>query len=257
MNTAEKITAVFTLARKEMTRVLRIWQQTILPSSITMTLYFVIFGNLIGRRVGEMSGISYIDFIVPGLIMMAVITNSYANVSSSFFSAKFMKNIEELLVSPVPESLIIAGYVLGGMFRGLLVAITVTLVSMFFTELSFYNIWVVISMVMLTSILFCLAGLFNGIVARKFDDINLIPTFVLTPLTYLGGVFYSIDLLPEFWQSISHLNPVLYMVNSFRYGFLGQSDISLDVAYGVIAVFIVILFSLSLFLMKRAKGMRR
>ncbi len=208
--------AFTTIVIKEIRRFTRIWGQTLLPPAITMTLYFIIFGNLIGSRIGEMGGFNYMEFIVPGLIMMSVITNSYGNVVSSFFSTKFQRNIEELLVSPIPNWVILSGYVVGGVSRGLAVGLIVTLLSLFFTQLQIHNLWVTVATVALTSVLFSLGGFINAIFANSFDDVSIIPTFILTPLTYLGGVFYSIQLLPEFWQMVSQLNPILYMVNTFR-----------------------------------------
>lgn len=245
-----------TLVRKEVTRILRIWIQTIVPPAITMTLYFIIFGNLIGRRIGEMGGFDYMQYIAPGLIMMSVITNSYANVVSSFFGAKFGKHIEELLVSPLPNSLILLGHVTGGVARGLLVGVVVTMVALFFTDLSVAHPLITASIVLLTAIVFSLAGFINAVFARKFDDISIIPTFVLTPLTYLGGIFYSITLLPEFWQQVSRVNPILYMVNAFRYGVLGVSDIGIGTAYLIIIAFMVALYTLSLNLLKRGVGIK-
>lgn len=245
-----------TLARKEVIRFTRIWQQTVLPPVITTTLYFIIFGNLIGPRIGKMGGYDYMDFIVPGLILMAVITNSYANVASSFFSAKFQRSIEELLVSPTESSTILFGYVAGGVARGLAVGFAVTLVSLFFSELQIYNIAVLVSVIVLTSTLFALGGFTNALFAKKFDDISIVPTFILTPFTYLGGVFYSIKLLPDFWQTVSHFNPVLYMINAFRYGFLGISDIPLWTSYLVILGFIVALFMINLRLISAGYGLR-
>ena len=245
-----------TLVRKEVTRILRIWIQTIVPPAITMTLYFIIFGNLIGRRIGEMGGFDYMQYIAPGLIMMSVITNSYANVVSSFFGAKFGKHIEELLVSPLPNSLILLGHVTGGVARGLLVGVVVTMVALFFTDLSVAHPLITASIVLLTAIVFSLAGFINAVFARKFDDISIIPTFVLTPLTYLGGIFYSITLLPEFWQQVSRVNPILYMVNAFRYGVLGVSDIGIGTAYLIIIAFVVALYTLSLNLLKRGVGIK-
>lgn len=244
------------ISRKEIIRIARIWTQTFVPPIITMTLYFVIFGNLIGSRIGEMGGYDYMAFIVPGIIMMSVITSSYTNVASSFFGSKFQKNLEEILVSPVSNVTIILGYISGGIFRGLGVGLVVTLVSLFFTKLQIFNIFILISSVVLTSILFSLAGLLNGIYARKFDDIAIVPTFILTPLTYLGGVFYSITLLPQFWQTLSLANPVLYMVNTFRYGFLGVSDINLVFAYVMIFAFIFVFFLWASYLLKKGHGMR-
>ena len=241
---------------REVVRFGRIWVQTLVPPAITMTLYFVIFGNLIGSRIGDMDGFSYMAFIVPGLIMMSVITNSYSNVASSFYSSKFQNNIEELLVAPVPTYVIIAGYVGGGVVRGLLVGLIVSLVSLFFVELHIEHLFSVILTVFLTSVLFALAGLLNAIYARSFDNISIIPTFILTPLTYLGGVFYSISLLPSIWQTISHVNPVLYMVNAFRYGFLGVSDVRLSVAYTIIIGFILVFYWWAWYLIRTGRGLR-
>lgn len=245
-----------TIFTKELARFLRIWLQTILPSAITMTLYFIIFGNLIGQRIGTMGGFSYLQYIAPGIVMMAVITNAYSNVVSSFFGAKFQRHIEEILVSPVPNILILAGYVLGGVARGLIVGVVVTVIAMFFTELSIHSFWITITVVALTASLFSIGGFINAIFARKFDDISIVPTFVLTPLTYLGGVFYSIELLPEPWRSLSLVNPVLYMVNAFRYGILGVSDIELTTAFTVIVLFTLGLFVFALFLLARGTGLR-
>ena len=203
MNRYEQYVAFMTIMRKEIRRYLRIWSQTLLPSAITMSLYYVIFGNLIGSRIGEMGGFSYMEFVVPGLIMMAIVTNSYANVVASFFGAKFNNSVEELLVSPIPPYIILCGYVAGGVSRGLLVAVIVTAVSLFFTRLPIYSPLLVILVVALTSILFSLLGFINAVFANTFDDISIVPTFVLTPLTYLGGVFYSLDLLPDFWATVS------------------------------------------------------
>ena len=241
---------------KECNRFLRIWVQTLVPPAITMSLYFVIFGNLIGSRIGDMGGFSYMEFIVPGLIMMSVITNSYSNVASSFYSTKFQKSIEELLVAPVPNYIIVLGYMGGGMTRGMLVGLIVTCVSLLFVDIQIHNIFVIMATVILTSAVFALGGLINAIYANSFDDISIIPTFILTPLTYLGGVFYSITLLPEFWQGVSQVNPIIYMVNAFRYGFLGVSDVDLSVAFGVLGLFIVGLFTLALTLIKRGVGLR-
>ncbi|MEM7468808.1 MAG: ABC transporter permease [Pseudomonadota bacterium] len=245
-----------TIVRKEISRFMRIWLQTILPSAITMALYFVIFGKLIGPRIGLMDGFSYMQYIAPGIIMMAIITNAYSNVVSSFFGAKFQRHIEEILVSPVPTTVIVSGYVVGGVTRGLIVGILVTAVALFFTELKIHSISITIAVVILTATLFSLGGLINAIFAKKFDDISIVPTFVLTPLTYLGGVFYSIQLLPEFWQSVSLANPVLYMVNAFRYGILGVSDINVTHAFLVILSFVAVLFYLCVSLLRRGTGIR-
>jgi ABC-2 type transport system permease protein len=245
-----------TIVRKEITRILRIWGQTVVPPAITMTLYFIIFGNLIGSRIGEMGGFDYMQFIVPGLVMMSVITNSYGNIVSSFFGAKFGRHIEELLISPLPNWIILAGYVTGALSRGLMVGAVVVLVSLFFTRLEIQHPWITLSVLVLTAIVFAMAGLVNAIFAKKFDDIAIIPTFVLTPLTYLGGVFYSISLLPEFWQKVSAFNPILYMVNGFRYGMLGVSDVGIAQAYAIIGAFLVVLAVVCLWLLGRGTGLR-
>ncbi len=252
----ENVVALYTLVAKEYTRIVRIWIQTLVPPAITMTLYFVIFGSLIGRRIGQMDGFGYMQYIAPGLIMMSVITNAYGNVVSSFFGAKFARHIEEMLVSPMPASLVLLGHVAGGVIRGLLVGALVTLIALFFTDLRPVHPFVTLSVVFLTAVVFSLAGLINAVFARKFDDISIIPTFVLTPLTYLGGVFYSITLLPDIWQKVSLANPILYMVNAFRYGILGSSDIGIGHAYTIILAFIVGLYLFALLLLRRGTGIR-
>ncbi len=246
----------WTLVRKEVNRILRIWPQTLLPPAITMTLYFVIFGSLIGKRIGQMGGFDYMAFIVPGLVMMSVITNSYGNMVSSFFGSKFGRHIEELLVSPMPNAAILGGYIAGSLSRGLMVGLIVSMIAMFFSHIQIHNIWIVLTTAVLTSIVFSLAGFINAAFAKKFDDIAIVPTFILTPLTYLAGVFYSINMLPEFWQQVSKFNPILYMVNAFRYGFLGVSDIDIRVAYVIIFVFIAILGSISLYILHKGIGLR-
>ena len=256
MNNRQYQVALMCILRKEVSRFTRIWMQTLLPPAITMTLYFVIFGHLIGSRIGLMDGFSYMSFIVPGLIMMSVITNSYSNVASSFYSSKFQRNVEELLVAPLPSHIIIWGYVGGGVARGLCVGIIVTLVSLFFTQLHIHNVAVLLLSVILTAVLFALGGLINAIYANSFDNISIIPTFVLTPLTYLGGVFYSISLLPEFWQSVSQVNPIIYMVNTFRYGFLGVSDVPVSIALAMIMLFIGGLYFWAYSLIERGTGLR-
>ena len=254
--TSRNFVALRTIWIKECTRFMRIWIQTLLPPAITMSLYFVIFGNLIGSRIGDMGGFSYMEFIVPGLIMMAVITNSYANVSSSFYGAKFQRNVEEMLVAPVPNWIIIAGFVGGGVARALLIGLIVTIVSMFFVDIHIHSLGIILLTLILTATLFATAGLINAIYANSFDDISIIPTFVLTPLTYLGGVFYSLSLLPEFWQWVSKANPIVYMVNGFRYGFLGVSDINQYISIGLLVVFNVILLSIAYTLINRGVGIR-
>jgi ABC-2 type transport system permease protein len=257
MNAAGKLVAFGTILRREVTRILRIWTQTLLPSAITMTLYFVIFGRMVGSRIGEIEpGIGYIDYLVPGLIMMAVITNSYGNISSSFFGAKFGRHVEEMLASPMPGWVILTGYVAGAVLRGLMVAAIVLLISLFFTRIHLYHPWITLSSVLLTSVVFSLAGFVNAVFAKKFDDIALVPTFVLAPLTYLGGVFYSVNALGSPWREISHANPILYMVNAFRYGLLGISDVPLGIAYGVMVGFAVVLAGIGLYLLERGVGLR-
>lgn len=251
------LVALQTIVHREVRRYTRIWPQTLLPPAITMVLYFVIFGNLIGNRIGEMDGIDYIDYIVPGLIMMSVITNSYSNVVSSFFSSKFQRSIEELLVSPVSPHVIVVGFALGGITRGLAVALIVTLLSMFFTDLQVHHLGVTLLVIALTSTIFALGGFINAVFARNFDDISIVPTFVLTPLTYLGGVFYSINLLSPFWQTLSLANPILHMVNAFRYGILGVSDIHIGVAISFMLVAATLMYLWSVHLLKSGRGMRQ
>ena len=256
MNLQQQAVAYQTMVVKEVSRFTRIWIQTLLPPAISMTLYFVIFGNLIGPRIGEMGGFTYMQYIAPGIIMMSIINNAYSNVVSSFFGAKFQKHIEEMLVSPIPNYLILAGYITGGVTRGLLVGFIVSIVALFFTDLHVYSYTLMISVVLLTSILFSLGGMINGIFAKKFDDISIIPTFILTPLTYLGGIFYSIDLLPGIWQKVSLFNPILYMINAFRYGMLGVSDINVTYALGMIGVFVVAMSAFCLYLLNKGIGLK-
>ena len=244
------------IARKEMIRIFRIWIQTLVPPVITITLYFIIFGSFIGSQIGDMNGYSYMAYIAPGLIMMAIITNSYSNTVSSFFSAKFQGNVEELLVSPTPDWVIVLGYVAGGMTRGLSVGFLVSIVSLFFIRLPLYNVFYAVLFALLTSFVFSLAGMINGIFAKKFDDVSIIPTFIITPLTYLGGVFYSISLLPDVWQMLSKINPIVYMINGFRYGFLGTSDINIYSGIVILILFSVVLFATNLYLFKKGIGIR-
>lgn len=245
-----------TIVIREYGRIIRIWGQTIVPSAVTATLYFVIFGSLIGRRVGAMGGFDYMQYIAPGLIMMSVITNSYANVVSSFFGAKFGKHLEEMLVSPLPNWIIVAGYGTGGLVRGLLVGGAVTIVSLLFTHLHVHHVLIIIAAVVLTSLTFALGGFLNALFAKNFDQVNFIPVFVLTPLTYFGGVFYSISLLPDWALKLSYANPILYMVNAFRYGFLGASDVNVGAAFGLMLTAVVIMFATAVFLMNRGAGTR-
>ncbi|MBV2132730.1 ABC transporter permease [Pseudomonas sp. MAP12] len=249
--------ALQTIVRKEVRRFTRIWPQTLLPPAITMVLYFVIFGNLIGRQIGGVGGFSYMEYIVPGLIMMSVITNSYGNVVSSFFGAKFQRSVEELLVSPASPHVILVGFVLGGVLRGLAVAAIVTALSLFFTNLQVHHAGVTVMVILLAATIFSLCGFVNAVYARNFDDISIIPTFVLTPLTYLGGVFYSISMLPPFWQTVSLGNPILHMVNAFRYGILGVSDIHIGTAIGLMLLAAVMLYTVCYQLLSRGIGMRQ
>jgi ABC-2 type transport system permease protein len=256
MSTRTQLVALFTLVRKEYHRVFRIWVQTIVPPAITTALYFLIFGKLIGGRIGKMDGYDYAQFIAPGLIMMQVITNAYGNVVSSFFSAKMQRHLEEMLVAPMSSWAIVLGHTFGGVVRGLAVAAAVTVVALFFTRLHVAHVLVTVSAVTLTAFVFSLGGLINAILAKNFDDVSIIPSFVLAPLSYLGGVFYSISLLPEFAQKLSLLNPILYMVNAFRYGMLGVSDIDIGVAYAIILAFAAALFVLSMIMIRRGTGIR-
>lgn len=256
MRTDHRLIAFETIVTREVRRFTRIWMQTLVPPVITISLYFVIFGNLVGSRIGEMGGYQYMEFIVPGLIMMAVIQNSYSNVVSSFFSQKFQRSVEELLVAPIPNYVILAGFIAGGMARGLCVGLIVTLVSLFFADLRIHSLPVTISVVMLTSLVFSLGGFINAVFANNFDDISIIPTFVLTPLIYLGGVFCSIELLPPFWRVVSQLNPIFYMVNTFRYGILGTSDIDVAWAFAMLVLFIVLLYGVCIWLLRRGTGVR-
>lgn len=249
-------TALKSLAVKETNRYLRIWVQTLVPPVITTSLYFVIFGKMIGGRIGDMGGFSYMEFIVPGLIMMSAITSSYANVSSSFFSQKFQKNIEELLVAPVPTHIIIWGFVIGGLGRSILVGTLVTVISLFFVPLHVYSWFIVVITLLMTVILFSLAGLINGVFAQSYDDVSIVPTFVLQPLTYLGGVFYAISNLPPFWQAVSKINPIVYMISGFRYGFLGTTDVPIMVSTIILILFIIVLYAICYYLVDRGKGLR-
>ena len=250
------LVALATIARREVMRILRIWTQTLIPPAITMTLYFLIFGGLIGSRVGKMGGLDYMEFIVPGLVMMSVIQNSYGNISSSFFGAKFGRHVEELLVSPMPNWVILWGYVTGAVARGLMVGVIVMAIAMCFTPVRIPHPLVTLSTVLLGSVIFSLAGFINAVYAKKFDDVAIVPTFILTPLTYLGGVFYSVTLLPGWAQALTHANPIFYMVNAFRYGLLGTSDVPLWVAYGLMLAFVAALSALSLWLLRRGVGLR-
>ena len=256
MFSSHKYIAFETIVTREVRRFSRIWLQTLVPPAITIGLYFVIFGNLVGRRIGNMGGFDYMEFIVPGLIMMSVIQNSYSNVVSSFFSQKFQKTVEELLVAPSPNYIILSGLIVGGMCRGLAVGAIVTVMSLLFANLSIQHPVLTFIIILLTSAVFSLAGFINAVFANSFDDISIIPTFVLTPLIYLGGVFYSIELLPKFWQIVSGLNPIFYMVNAFRYGILGASDVDVFWAFLILCIFIIGLYISCIWLLRSGKGIR-
>lgn len=245
-----------TILRKEVIRIVRIWSQTLLPPVINVTLYLLIFGNFIGSRIGSFGEISYVQFIIPGLVMMSVITNAYGNVSSSFFSAKFQRNIEEILVSPLPDYLVIAGYTAGGVFRGMLVAVFVFLVTFLFTSIPVHSYAIILVILFLSAVLFSLAGLLNAMFARKFDDIGFIPVFILSPLTYLGGVFYTTDILPEFWRTVSRFNPVYHMVGAFRYGFTGKTDINVGATIAFLLFTVILLYIICLHYLKKGFGIR-
>jgi ABC-2 type transport system permease protein len=245
-----------TIVIREFSRITRIWGQTLVPPAITATLYFIIFGSLIGRRIGDMGGVTYMQYIAPGLIMMSVITNSYGNVVSSFFGAKFGRHLEELLVAPLPNWLIVLGYIAGGVVRGLLVGLLVTAIALFFTHLHVEHVVAVLAAVLLTAVIFSLLGFVNAVFAKNFDQISFVPTFILTPMTYLGGVFYSITMLPEWAQHLSKANPILYMVNAFRYGFLGTSDVNLVASFALMTVAAAALFGACVWLMERGTGTR-
>ncbi|MCP1373095.1 ABC transporter permease [Dyella lutea] len=257
MSHSLNMVALYTIVRREIARIMRIWTQTLIPPAITMTLYFVIFGKLIGSRIGTIEGgFTYMQYIVPGLVMMSIITNSYGNISSSFFGAKFSRAVEEMLVSPMPNWVILLGYVTGAVVRGLVVGVLVLMIALFFTSLHVVHPLLTFLSVLLGATIFSLAGFVNAVYAKKFDDIALVPTFVLTPLTYLGGVFYSINMLGEPWQAISRINPILYMVNAFRFGVLGVSDVGIGTAFAVMVLFVVVLSAVALQLLKRGVGLR-
>ena len=256
MNWQQQWVALNTILAKEFMRFIRIWIQTVLPAAIMTALYFIIMGNLIGSQLPDVHGQTYVNYIAPGLILMAVITNSYGNVVSSFFSAKFQRHVEEMLVSPMPNYLIVIGFVAGGLTRGLVVGVVTGVVAAFFVELQFHNIGIVVLVAILTSALFSLGGFINAVYAKTFDDISIVPTFVLTPLTYLGGIFYSVNMLSEFWRTVSLANPVLYMINAMRYGMLGVSDIDIGIALAIILLFVAALYTWAVLLMRKGTGIR-
>lgn len=245
-----------TILYKEVHRALRLWPQTLIPAAVTTALYFIIFGNIMGPRVGQMHGFPYITFLAPGLIMMSMITNSYSGAVSALFFAKFTKSIEEIIVSPTTNLTMLAGFVCSGLFRGVLIGVVVTAVAMIFTKISLYSFITVIGVVLLSCGIFSLGGVINAIYAKKFDDMAFIPNFVLTPLTYLGGVFFSISLLPKDWQYIAMLNPIVYIINTFRYGFLGMHDANLMLAFVAMVVFFLVLFLYAYILLRRGVGIK-
>ncbi|MBU2220809.1 ABC transporter permease [Patescibacteria group bacterium] len=257
MNRAPILVGYYTMVRKDFMRIVRIWSQTLLPPAITMALYFAIFGTFIGSQMAAVLGFPYIQFIVPGLIMMSVITSAYMNTVSTFYFAKWTRTIDELLVSPMPSWVVIAGFVSGGLIRAGLVGVIVVGVSLFFTKLSLFSVGIIFAAALLTALIFSFLGLVNGIFAKSFDAISIVPTFVLTPLTYLGGVFYSVDQLPEFFRNLSYFNPILYMVNAFRYGFLGVSDVPLSHAFGVMGALAVIAFVATIWLFHKGAGLKQ
>ncbi len=257
MSTKGLFTSFYTIVRKDVVRIFRIWVQTFLPSVVTSVLYFLVFGSFLGSRIGSVGGFNYVSFVVPGLVMLAIIMNSYSNTSFNFFTSKFFsRSIDEILVSPTPPWILIAGYVTGGIVRGVSVGLLVLLISLFFTHLTISHLLVVVSFFVLTALIFSLAGLVNGIYAKSIDGINIVPTFVLTPLVYLGGVFYSVNSLPGFWQKISYLNPVFYLVDGLRYGFLGFSDAPVAVSLAVLFAFIVVLAAVNWYLLKKGLGLK-
>lgn len=258
MTPFEKWISFYTMLRKDVVRMLRIWPQTFLPSVVTSTLYFLIFGAFLGSRIGEVQGVPYIAFVVPGLVMLAVVTNSYMNTSFTMFMSKFFaRNIDEILVSPTPPWLLVAGYVAGGVIRGVAIGILVLIVSLLFTNLAIHNAFVILLFLLLTSLIFSLAGLVNGVYAKSMDAISIVPTFVLTPLVYLGGVFYSADSLPGFWGTLTKFDPIFYLVNGFRYGFLGISDVSLGLSFAILVALALILLAVALYLIKIGLGLRQ
>ena len=248
--------ALYTLIYREILRFMRIWPQTLLPPAVTTVLYFVIFGKLIGSRIGAVQGFDYVEFIAPGLVLMSAITNAYGNVVASFYSAKFHGNIEEMLISPMPSYVILAGFVTGGILRGVTVGVIVSITAMFFAPLSFASVWLSLLVLVVTCTLFSVAGLINGIYAKSFDGISIIPTFVLLPLTYLGGVFYSVDILPEFWRQVSLFNPVFYMLNAYRGSTLGVSDVPVAISFAIVFVFLALSSGFALYLLRRGVGIR-
>ena len=247
---------LYTLLRREILRFMRIWIQTLLPPAVTTMLYCVIFGELVGRQLMGVGSYSYMEYIIPGLILMTVITNSYSNVVTSFYSTRFHKNIEEMLISPMPAYVLMIGFVAGGMARGLVVGLVVWVVSLTFATLPFPNLGLTFVVLLLTSAVFSVAGLINGIYARSFDGISIIPTFILMPLTYLGGVFYSVEILPEFWRNITLFNPIFYMIDVFRHGSMGFSDVDVLQSLIILTACLIVLATACLQLLVRGVRIR-
>ncbi len=251
-------TSFYTIVRKDVMRMFRIWAQTFLPSVVTSALYFLIFGSFLGSKIGSVGGVPYILFVVPGLVMLAVVTNAYANTANVMFIAKFFgRTIDEILVSPTPPWILVAGYVTGGVIRGMIVGFFVLLVALFFTHLVIYNVFVIIGFLLLTSLVFSLAGLVNGIYAKSIDGVNIVPTFILTPLVYLGGVFYSVQSLPDFWSTLTKVNPIFYIINGFRYGFLGVSDVPILYSTGLLILLAIVLIGIAVYLIKNGLGLKQ
>ena len=260
MSPAQKWTSFYTMIRKDVVRMFRIWVQTFLPSVVTSSLYFLVFGTVLGSQIGDMKGVDYMTFVVPGLVMLAIVTTSYANTSFTFFSSKFfMRSIDEILVSPTPPWVMIAGFVGGGVVRGTIVGSLVLLVSVFFTglTLTIHNLAIILMFAVLTSLVFALAGLVNGIYAKSIDGINIVPTFVLTPLVYLGGIFYSVDALPGWWQTITYMNPLFYIINGFRYGFLGVTDVAVTTSVVILLALVATLVALNWYFIRTGMGLKQ
>jgi len=251
-----QLIAYKTIVRKEVLRFSRIWKQTLIPPVITNILYFIIFGNLIGQRIGNIENFSYTDFIFPGLLLMSVITHSYTNTVSSLYISKYHRYIEELLVSPIENYTILAGFITGGIIRGLSVGVVVILAAQFFVTFTVHNIFLMLAVILLSSTLFSMCGFLNGLFASDWDDINVVPTFIMTPLTYLGGIFFSISMLPGVWQEVALINPILYLINALRFSMLGISDVSVSFAFFIIIAFNILLATLCLYFLSIGKGLR-
>jgi ABC-2 type transport system permease protein len=258
MSSYQQWISFYTIVRKDAARMFRIWPQTFLPSIITSVLYFLIFGSFLGSSIGEVQGVPYILFVVPGLVMLAVVTQSYANTSFVMFTSKFFgRNIDEILVSPTPPWILVAGYIAGGVVRGVVVGVLVLLVSLFFTHLVVYSYLTILLFLVLTSLVFSLAGLVNGVYAKSMDGISIVPTFVLTPLVYLGGVFYSVESLAPFWRAVTQVDPIFYIINGFRYGFLGASDVPILYSTGLLLLFTAVFTGIAIYLIRNGLGLKQ